>query len=122
MDQIHGLFDCKVTFRKDQIKFNETVALVLYIRSNSEVPIKLKNISVILTTNKKSKIYRLTANNCSEFVFNSETKSEELLDTKPAKDFLLDPGKCYKLDFEANQYQFMESVEIEVSSIFYKKT
>ncbi len=112
MDQIPGLFDCKVSFQKDQIKFYETIALVLYIRSNSEVPIKLKNISIILTTNKKSKIYRLTANNCSEF-----GKGQELLDTRPARDFLMDPGKCYKLDFQADQYQFMESVEVEINRV-----
>lgn len=75
----------------------------------------MKNISIILTTNKKSKVYRLTANNCSEYKINTQTKDESVLETKSAVDFLLEPSKCYKLDFEANQYQFMENVEIDVS-------
>lgn len=115
LDQIVDLIDCKVTFQKHQIKFTEIVALNLYIRSNSEVPIKIKSISVVLTTNRKSKIYNLPASLCSEYVINLVTKTEELIKTVPATDLMLEYGKCYKLEVAANQYEFIENVEIEVS-------
>ncbi|CAO1400963.1 unnamed protein product [Diamesa tonsa] len=117
LDQIVDLIDCKVTFQKHQIKFTEIVALNLYIRSNSEVPIKIKSISVVLTTNKKAKIYHLTASLCSEYVINRGTKMEQLIKTVPATDLMLEYGKCYKLEVIANQYEFMENVEIEIHRV-----
>lgn len=115
LDQIVDLIDCKVTFQKHQIKFTEIVALNLYIRSNSEVPIKIKTISVVLTSNKKAKTYHLTASSCSEYVINPDTKMEELIKNVQATDLMLEFGKCYKLEITANQYEFIENVEIEVS-------
>lgn len=87
----------------------------MYIRSNSEVPIKIKSISVVLTTNKKAKMYHLTASSCSEYVINPDTKMEQFIKTAPATDIMLEYGKCYKLEVTANQYEFIENVEIEVS-------
>ena len=115
LDVILDLLECKISFQQDQIKFTETVGLNLYIRSNSEVPIKLQEVSVVLSSNKKSKVYKLVANSCKIFKWSSLTKTEELSDEKPATDFILEPKICYKLNFTACQYQFMENVEIEVS-------
>lgn len=114
LDVILDLLECKISFQQDQIKFTDTVGLNLYIRSFSEVPIKLQEVSVILSSNKKSKVYKLVASSSKIFKWSTVTKTEELSDEKPARDFILEPGMCYKLNFTASQYQFMENVEIEV--------
>lgn len=115
LDQIVDLIDCKVTFHKHQIKFTDVVALNLYLRSNSEVPIKIKSISVVLTTNKKAKFYFLKASSCTEFIINQDTQLEQEIKTVPAIDLMLECGKCYKFVITANQYEFIENVEIEVN-------
>lgn len=114
LDEIPNLVDCKATFQKNQVRLNEAVVVQVFIRSNSEVPIKVKNIATCLLTSSGSN-HRYTAKKGVEFKFDSTTKTEKILNEFQAEDFILTTGKCFKFELEVNPRQFVENVEVGVS-------
>lgn len=119
LDDIPNLIDCKATFQKNQVKLNEAVLINVYLRSNTDVPIKVKNIATCLLTNSGSN-HRYSAKSGSEYEFDHNTKSEKILSQFGAEDFILETGKCFKFEFEVNPKEFVENVEVGVSaSAFY---
>lgn len=113
LDDVPGLIDCKISFQNSQIKFTEMVAIDMYLRSNAEVPIKVKTIAVVLLSNAGTN-YRLLAIKGAEYQFNASTKEEKTLNDFKAEDFLLESGKCFKFELTASQNQFSENLEIGV--------
>ena len=113
MDDIPNLIDCKATFQKNEVRLNEAVVVLLYIRSNTDVPIKVKNIATCLLTSSGSN-HRYSAKNGVEFVIDQETKDEKVLSEFKAEDFIIESGKCFKFELEVNPRQFVENVEIGV--------
>lgn len=111
LDKISSLFECKLTFEKSQIKYDESVNLELYIKSKSDVPFKLKNFSIILNDSKSN--HRLVGRSYSALDNNLLEDSEILLND----DFMLDPERYYKINFSGEKYQFMENVELQVVRI-----
>lgn len=116
LDDIQQLIECKATFVKNQVRLNEAVVVHVFIRSNSEVPMKVRNIATCLVTSSGSN-HRYSAKKGVEYVFDSATKSEKVLSEFQAEDFILEGGKCVKFELEVNPRQFVENVEVGVSKV-----
>lgn len=115
LDDIPNLIECKATFIKNQVKLNEAVTVCLYMRSNAEVPIKVRNVATCFVTSTGSN-HRYSAKNGCEYEIEASTKSEKILNEFRAEDFILESGKCFKFELEVNPRQFVENVEIGVSN------
>lgn len=113
LDDVPSLIDCKATFRKHQVRLNEAVVVCVYIRSNTDVPIKVRNIAICLLTSLGSN-HRYSAKNGVEYVIDQVTKDEKVLNEFKAEDFIVESGKCFKFELEVNPRQFVENVEIGV--------
>lgn len=96
------------------MRLNEAVVVWIYIRSNTDVPIKVKNIATCLLTSSGSN-HRYSAKKGVEYEIDHATKAEKLLEEFIAEDFLLENGKCFKFELEVNPRQFVENVEVGVS-------
>lgn len=114
LDDFPNLIDCKATFQQKQVRLNEAVVVCLYMRSNTDVPIKVKNIATCLLTSSGSN-HRYSAKNGIEYEIDSTTKKEIILKEFLAEDFLLENRKCFKFELEVNPRQFVENVEVGVS-------
>lgn len=114
LDDVPHLIDCKATFQKNQVRLNEAVVIRLYVRSNTDVPIKVRNIATCLLTSSGSN-HRYSAKTGFEYEIDSATKGEKILDEFKAEDFILESGKCFKFELEVNPRQFVENVEVGVS-------
>ncbi|XP_039440432.1 trafficking protein particle complex subunit 11 isoform X1 [Culex pipiens pallens] len=106
LDRLNDLLECKVTFEQRQIKNDEKLHLQLYIRSIVEVPLKLKNFSILLSDLKSNSV-RVPATQYGEF----EDPQNAL---KPIEEFILEPQKCYRIVFVGERYQFMENVDVHI--------
>lgn len=98
------------------MRLNEAVVVCVYIRSNTDVPIKVKSIATCLLTSSGSN-HRYSAKNGIEYEIDSMTKKETILKEFLAEDFLLENRKCFKFELEVNPRQFIENVEVGVSMI-----
>jgi hypothetical protein len=114
LDEIPQLIDCKATFVKNQVRLNEAVVVQVFIRSNSEVPLKVRNIATCLVTSSGSN-HRYSAKKGVEYIFDSATKSEKVVSEFIAEDFIIENKKCFKFELEVNPRQFVENVEVGVS-------
>ncbi|XP_055625411.1 trafficking protein particle complex subunit 11 isoform X2 [Toxorhynchites rutilus septentrionalis] len=110
LDRLSDLLECKITFDKRQIRNDENLHLQLYIRSISDVPLKLKNFSVLLSDLKSNSV-RVPAVQYSEYL---EPGTEEEACLKPIGEFILEPQKCYRILFVGERYQFMENVDVHI--------
>lgn len=88
----------------------------IYLRSKSEVPIKIGKLVAVLTSNNgiNQKLEAITGYN---YEFDMSTKNEKLGDKFNAKDFILENGKCFKFEIEMKQGVFIENSEITVSAV-----
>lgn len=120
MDDIPNLIDCKASFLKNRVRLNEAVTVCIYLRSNAEVPIKVKNIATCLLLSTGSN-HRYSAKNGFEFEIDSATKAEKILSEFKAEDFLLESRKCFKFELEVNPRQFVENVEVGVSGLVFNR-
>lgn len=107
LDRLNDLLECKITFDQRQIKNDEKLCLQLYVRSIVEVPLKLKNFSVLLTDLKSSSV-RVPAIQYCEYAPNEEHA------LKPIEEFILEPHKCYRIVFVGERYQFIENVDVHI--------
>nr|XP_029726510.1 trafficking protein particle complex subunit 11 isoform X1 [Aedes albopictus] len=110
LDRLNDLLECKITFDQRQIKNDEKLCLRLYIRSIVDVPLKLKNFSVLLT-DLKSNAVRVPAIQYCEYDPNEQPAEDDL---KPIEEFILEPHKCYRIVFVGERYQFMENVDVHI--------
>lgn len=113
LDDIPKLIDCKFSFKNNQVKFTETTSFYIYLRSNSEVPIKIGKVIAVLTSNNGI-THRLEAATGFIYEFDHSTKTEKLSENFKARDFLLENGKCFKFEIEMKPGQFIENSEITV--------
>uniref|UniRef100_A0A182PS03 Trafficking protein particle complex subunit 11 n=1 Tax=Anopheles epiroticus TaxID=199890 RepID=A0A182PS03_9DIPT len=111
LDRLNDLVECRLTFEKRQIKNDEKLQLLLYIRSLTEVPLRLKNFSILLTDLKSSSV-RINASQWAEYTGPSDNAS--LADTKTCEEFILEPEKCYRIVFVGERYLFAESVDVHI--------
>lgn len=114
LDDIPKLIECKATFQKNQVRLSEAVVVQVFIRSNAEVPIKVRNIATCLLTSSGSN-HRYSAKTGVEYSVDSATKTEKISSEFKAEDFILEGGKCFKFELEVNPRQFVENVEVGVS-------
>ncbi|XP_055608810.1 trafficking protein particle complex subunit 11 isoform X2 [Uranotaenia lowii] len=110
LDRLNDLLECKLTFDQRQIKNDEKLHLQLYVRSIVEVPLKLRNFSVLLTDLKSSAV-RIPAVEYCEYL---PTEPPEAVSMKPIEEFILEPQKCYRIRFVGERYQFMENVDVHI--------
>lgn len=110
------LIDCKFAFESNQVKFTESTNFFIYLRSNSDVPIKIGKIIVTLTSNNGIN-QKLEATTGHPYEFEMSTKTEKLGNSFNAKDFILDNGKCFKFEIEMKPGVFIENSEITVSAV-----
>lgn len=113
LDDIPQLIECKATFQRNQVRLNEFVVVQIFVRSNAEVPIKVKSIAFCLVTSSGSN-HRYSAKNGVEYEIEASTKAEKVLKEFKAEDFILESGKCFKFELEVNPRQFVENVELGV--------
>lgn len=113
LDDIHSIFDCKASFEKSQVRLNDAVVIFIYVRSNTDVPIKVRNIATCLLTSSGSN-HRYLAKTGIEYEIDNKTKAERTLSEFRAEDFILESGQCFKFVLEVNPKQFVENVEIGV--------
>lgn len=104
LDKLSDLFDSKITFEKSQIKYEEKIKLELFIRSKMDVPFKLKNFAIFLTDGKTE--FKLNGAEFTEANLNNFQKFEN--------EFMIEPGKCFQIQFYGENYQFMENIELQV--------
>ncbi|XP_053683190.1 trafficking protein particle complex subunit 11 [Sabethes cyaneus] len=109
LDRLNDLLECKISFEKRQIRNDEKLHLQLYVRSIVEVPLKLKNFSVLLSDLKSSSV-RVPASQYCEYV----PEGCESVQTKPIEEFILEPHKCYRILFSGERYQFMENANVHI--------
>lgn len=116
LDDIPKLIDCKFSFNSNQVKFTESTSFFIYLRSNSEVPIKIGRINAVLTSNNgiNQKIEALSG---FPYEFDLSSKTEKLGESFKAHDFILENGKCFKFELEMKAGQFIENSEITVNFI-----
>jgi hypothetical protein len=110
------LIDCKFSFTSNQVKFTESASFFIYLRSNSEVPIKIRKVVAVLTSNNGIN-QKLEAVSGFPFEFEMTTTTEKLGEKFNAKDFILENGKCFKFELEVKPGQFIENSEITVRKI-----
>lgn len=115
LDDIPQLIECKATFHKSQVRLNEAVVIRIYVRSNTEVPMKVRNIATCLLTSSGSN-HRYSAKTGAEYEIDSATKEEKTLSDFKAEDFILESGKCFRFELEVNPRQFVENVEVKVKN------
>ncbi|XP_050098019.1 trafficking protein particle complex subunit 11 [Anopheles aquasalis] len=108
LDRLNDLLECRVTFAKRQIKNDEKLQLLLYIRSLAEVPLKVKRFSLLLTDLKSSSV-RITASQYSEY-----DGKDDSVQLKAFEEFILEPDKCYQIVFVGERYLFSESVDVHI--------
>ncbi|CRL02076.1 CLUMA_CG015189, isoform A [Clunio marinus] len=116
IDDIPNFIDCKATFEKNQVRLNEAVVVQLFVRSNTDVPVKVRSLAVCLMTNSGSN-HRYLAKRGYEYEFNHATKSQNLLNEFKAEDFILESGKCFKFELEVNPREFVENVEVGITCV-----
>ncbi|XP_049298496.1 trafficking protein particle complex subunit 11 [Anopheles funestus] len=109
LDRLNDLVECRLTFEKRQIKNDEKLQLLLYIRSLTEVPLKLKNFSILLTDLKSSSV-RINASQYAEYA----DPTEHTESSKAIEEFILEPEKCYRILFIGDRYLFAESVDVHI--------
>lgn len=97
------------------MEFIEPTVLFIYLRSNTDVPIKIAKVVAVLTSNTGA--IRLEAKNGWLYEFESSTKSEKLTNEFDAHDFILESGKCFKFELETKPGQFFENSEITVGAV-----
>ncbi|EAA11770.4 AGAP006517-PA [Anopheles gambiae str. PEST] len=112
LDRLNELVECRLTFEKRQIKNDEKLQLLLYIRSLTEVPLKLKNFSILLTDLKSSSV-RINASQYAEYA-GPPTTDSSTGSAKPFEEFILEPEKCYRVLFVGERYLFAESVDVHI--------
>lgn len=93
---------------------NEKVIVKIILRSNTEVPLKIRNVAVCLLTSSES-THRYVAEMGTEFEIDTSARVEKTFNDFKANDFMLESGKCYKFQMEVNPRHFTENVEIGVS-------
>uniref|UniRef100_A0A182NIX3 Trafficking protein particle complex subunit 11 n=1 Tax=Anopheles dirus TaxID=7168 RepID=A0A182NIX3_9DIPT len=114
LDRLNDLVECRLTFEKRQIKNDEKLQLLLYIRSLTEVPLKLKNFAILLTDLKSSSV-RIAASQYAEYTqaaAGSAVNGEEA--SRAIEEFILEPDKCYRIVFVGDRYLFAESVDVHI--------
>lgn len=77
-------------------------------RSKSEVPLKLKGFAIWLTDSNLN--YKLNTNSFMEVKLKAESNPKPI-----DSNFMVEPNKCYKFLFSANEYKFVENSELSVS-------
>ncbi|KAG4077438.1 hypothetical protein HA402_002865 [Bradysia odoriphaga] len=107
MDRMSELLECIVTFDSPQCKLDETIELQLFLRSKTEVPLKLRSFSLWLTDSNLN--YKLTTHSFVEVKSNAESNPKAI-----DADFMVEPNKCYKFQFTANEYRFVENTELSI--------
>lgn len=112
LDKLSQLFDCAVKFEKPHIRPDEAVRLSLFIRSFTDVPLKVRELAVVLSDTSSS--YRLIGKAWTEFDAVSENEVPSSGNRVDA-DFMIHPGKVYKISVAARQNQFYENTELHVS-------
>lgn len=111
LDKLSKLFDCAVIFEKLQIRPDDAVQLNLFIRSFSDVPLKIREFAIVLSDASTS--YRLVGQFWTEFDAIKECDIElnkRIIDA----DFMVHPEKVYKIKIAAKQNQFFENTELHV--------
>lgn len=109
LDKITDVLDCKITFNKSQIKCDESYHLHLFVRNNTDVPLKVRKFSVVLYDSKQ--FYRVFGVEAGEY-----TKRWETL--RPmTSEILLEPEKCYKIVFQGDATQLVENIEIQIVKV-----
>lgn len=117
LDDFPQLIECKATFQKNQVRLTESVVVQIFVRSNAEVPIKVRSIAICLLTSSGSN-HRYAAKNGVEYEKDHSTKAEKSLKEFKAEDFIFEGRKCFKFELEVNPRQFVENVELGVSINF----
>uniref|UniRef100_A0AAG5D5Q5 Trafficking protein particle complex subunit 11 n=1 Tax=Anopheles atroparvus TaxID=41427 RepID=A0AAG5D5Q5_ANOAO len=107
LDRLNDLLECRLTFEKRQIRNDEKLQLQLYVRSLTEVPLKLKNFSILLTDLKSSSV-RIPASQYGEYA------TGQPVTLKAIEEFILEPDKCYRILFVGDRYLFAESVDVHI--------
>lgn len=77
-------------------------------RSKTEVPLKLRSFALWLTDSNLN--YKLKTHSFVEVKSNAESEQKPI-----DADFMVEPNKCYKFQFTANEYKFVENTELSVS-------
>uniref|UniRef100_A0A182Y7W1 Trafficking protein particle complex subunit 11 n=1 Tax=Anopheles stephensi TaxID=30069 RepID=A0A182Y7W1_ANOST len=113
LDRLNDLVECRLTFEKRQIKNDEKLQLLLYIRSLTEVPLKLKNFSILLTDLKSSSV-RINASQYAEYSGPTDDHHTAESTSKPIEEFILEPEKCYRILFVGDRCLFAESVDVHI--------
>ncbi|XP_050073443.1 trafficking protein particle complex subunit 11 [Anopheles maculipalpis] len=113
LDRLNDLVECRLTFEKRQIKNDEKLQLLLYIRSLTEVPLKLKNFSILLTDLKSSSV-RINAVQYAEYAGPADDNIAVDSSSKPIEEFILEPEKCYRILFVGDRCLFAESVDVHI--------
>lgn len=109
LDKISDVLDCKITFNKAQLKCNETYQLYLFVRNNTDVPLKVRKFTVVLYDSKI--FFKIFGTEAGEY-----TKRWETL--RPmTSEILLEPGKCYKIVFQGDATQLVENIEIQIVKV-----
>lgn len=114
LDVIPNLIECKSSFEKSRVKPDENVTVKVYLRSNTDVPLKIRRIAICLLTSSNTN-HRYEAEKGAELEMNIAERVERTSNEFRAVDFMLESGKCYKFQVEVNPRHFMENVEIGVS-------
>lgn len=109
LDKISDVLDCKITFNKAQLKCDETYQLYLFVRNNTDVPLKVRKFTVVLYDSKT--YFKITGTEAGEY-----TKRWETLRPMTGE-ILLESGKCYKIVFDGAATHLVENIEIQIVKV-----
>uniref|UniRef100_A0A6B2EBJ4 Trafficking protein particle complex subunit 11 n=1 Tax=Phlebotomus kandelakii TaxID=1109342 RepID=A0A6B2EBJ4_9DIPT len=104
LDKICDLFSCDVSFMENQAVFDEEITIELRLKSLTEVPLKIRGISVVLNSPKLS--VKLKAKK----VYQSEEELKE-------SELMVLPGNSYRAIFTADSRQFTENDKLSIGRV-----
>ncbi|XP_055690590.1 trafficking protein particle complex subunit 11 [Lutzomyia longipalpis] len=111
LDKISDLFACGVSFAESQAIFDEEITIELNIKSLTEVPLKIRGISVVLNSPKLS--VKLKAKKVIQFTPTSNEAGEELKDPE----LMVVPEAAYRALFSVDSRQFTENDKLTIGRV-----
>uniref|UniRef100_A0A1B0BI35 Trafficking protein particle complex subunit 11 n=1 Tax=Glossina palpalis gambiensis TaxID=67801 RepID=A0A1B0BI35_9MUSC len=118
LDKLTDLVDMCATFEQIELKHDETICLNLILKLQTDVPLRIRNLYVLITDGANS--FKLSAeqfSTCEDMVHLRQSKNEVKAINNYQQfegNMKLQPGLYYKFLFKTDAEQFLENTQLRV--------
>uniref|UniRef100_A0A1B0G1W3 Trafficking protein particle complex subunit 11 n=1 Tax=Glossina morsitans morsitans TaxID=37546 RepID=A0A1B0G1W3_GLOMM len=118
LDKLTDLVDMCATFEQIELKHDETICLNLILKLQTDVPLRIRNLYVLITDGANS--FKLSAeqfSTCEDMVSLRQSKNEAKAINNHQQfegNMKLQPGLYYKFLFKTDAEQFLENTQLRV--------